>query len=71
MIKIKIREQITPKGDGNFLSIVLNKISFLDQRTDNSERRRKLKSNEDREKFILIREQITPKGDGNLSMLSK
>ena len=36
-----IREQITPKGDGNLQIFPPIKVSALDQRTDNSERRRK------------------------------
>ena len=41
--------------------------SCEDQRTDNSERRRKLKSLQVINIFDTIREQITPKGDGNFS----
>ena len=39
--------------------------SWEDQRTDNSERRRKLSLEALYEKSGFIREQITPKGDGN------
>ena len=61
-----IRENITPRGDGNFIS-ASDKLSNFNKREYNSERRRKL--------FIIpksiiffveiIRENITPRGDGN------
>ena len=63
----KIRENITPRGDGNF-RIYPNKEQkiLLDKREYNSERRRKQSFS-----FIVllsfnsIRENITPRGDGN------
>ena len=63
----KIRENITPRGDGNSNKSYIIKETFIDKREYNSERRRKL--------YIIllcilniwfsIRENITPRGDGN------
>ena len=39
---MQIRENITPRGDGNLILLSIKRISFLHKREYNSERRRKL-----------------------------
>ena len=63
---ISIRENITPRGDGNININVYLYFPTVHKREYNSERRRKRMAYEivkkEREK---IRENITPRGDGN------
>ena len=65
MIYKKIRENITPIGDGNYIKSLLLLFKFLNKREYNSDRRRK-----QLKKYLItltneIRENITPIGDGN------
>ena len=61
-----IRENITPRGDGNIYERMLRR-DFKNKREYNSERRRKLilLISSPNKPDIIIRENITPRGDGN------
>ena len=68
-ICFKIRENITPRGDGNLkIFFIIVREDRCHKREYNSERRRKLEGmyESKRVKSILIRENITPRGDGNI-----
>ena len=62
----KVRENITPRGDGNLLIAeqLFNDI-IVGKREYNSERRRKLKDSISIKVIVMVRENITPRGDGN------
>ena len=71
-MKFSIRENITPRGDGNCVKIaVCSSLLFFYKREYNSERRRKhtLVTKIYHSK-IIIRENITPRGDGNKKDIS-
>ena len=71
--KQPIRENITPRGDGNLL-IVYSSWLFLalvHKREYNSERRRKHSKTDSVGRKLYIRENITPRGDGNFILLTK
>ena len=67
--KIRIRNERTPKGDGNLviLIIILN-LRIHNKKWENSERRRKLVHIHMQliYYYYLIRNERTPKGDGNV-----
>ena len=63
---VKIRENITPRGDGNLTDTEIKYLPLINKREYNSERRRKLKDKiRSYTPLMQIRENITPRGDGN------